>query len=221
MCCLFIFLAFLGTMIALTIEGVILGDPIKLMAPYDGRSHFCGIDADVIEYPKLYLTKLGAATVSDIFASAVCVKECPDFFNPPATLEQGTLKTKSIPFPEPVYYSKEIMNFCFPDFTVGKYNVADKKRIENWKNVLQDFTNNPLDASFTDMYLSSISMYTSMFLAPIYILVFMYFMSRLANCMAWTFIILVQIGLFVMSFIFFDLYNTSIPPAGAAAQVGT
>jgi hypothetical protein len=61
---------------------------------------------------------------------------------------------------------------------------------------------NPAGANFTDMYLSSRAIYLSMFLAPIYILLFVLLLSKFAHYIAWMVIIFVQFGLFAASYFF-------------------
>ena len=58
------------------------GDPKKLLAPQDADRRLCGIDDAVIDYPLVYWTlnvkqSGGQTDTQDIFASAICVKTCP------------------------------------------------------------------------------------------------------------------------------------------------
>ena len=56
--CLIVFLAFMGTMMGLTIHGFIEGNPEKFVAPYDRSGKFCGHDDGVKDYPYLYMPDL-------------------------------------------------------------------------------------------------------------------------------------------------------------------
>ena len=74
---LFIFLFCLGSMLGVTLYGLVQGDPAKYIAPYDGTLKFCGIDPGYEAYPKLYLTDLMKPTAGQIFSSGICVSDCP------------------------------------------------------------------------------------------------------------------------------------------------
>lgn len=74
---LLIFLAFVGSMGYLTFLGYKEGDLPKLLAPLDADNNFCGITEGFEEYSNLYLTDFSTPTAKAIFASGVCVKECP------------------------------------------------------------------------------------------------------------------------------------------------
>ena len=97
------------------------------------------------------------------------------------------------------------MQYCFPDFATNQ----ESPYIKNWKLALEKFMDNPTGANFTDMYLSSRAIYLSMFLAPIYILLFVLLLSKFAHYIAWMVIIFVQIGLFVASHFFMMDFITS------------
>ena len=56
--CLIVFLAFMGTMMGLTIHGFIEGNPEKFVAPFDHAGKFCGHDVGFENYPYLYLPNL-------------------------------------------------------------------------------------------------------------------------------------------------------------------
>lgn len=74
---LLIFLFCLGSMLGVTLYGLVNGDPAKYVAPYDGTLKFCGIDPGYEMFPNLYLTNLMAPTAELIFRSGVCVAACP------------------------------------------------------------------------------------------------------------------------------------------------
>ena len=76
--CLIVFLAFMGTMMGLTIHGFIEGNPEKFVAPFDLKGQFCGHDESVVDYPYLYMPNLGTDSPRDILNSGVCVDECPN-----------------------------------------------------------------------------------------------------------------------------------------------
>ena len=70
---LLIFLFCLGSMLGVTLYGLVQGDPAKYIAPYDGTLKFCGIDPGYEAFPKLYLTNLLAPSADLIFKSGICV----------------------------------------------------------------------------------------------------------------------------------------------------
>lgn len=75
--CLLVFLAFIGSMGYITMLGFNEGDVAKLIAPLDGDNNFCGVSPDVVGYGNLYITDFTLESVTEIFDSGVCVKECP------------------------------------------------------------------------------------------------------------------------------------------------
>jgi hypothetical protein len=75
--CLFIYIAFLGAMVYCASYGNKNGQLDKLLAPLDGNDKFCGIGAEMKEYPRLYITDLSSTSFKKAFASAVCVEKCP------------------------------------------------------------------------------------------------------------------------------------------------
>ena len=77
------------------------------------------------------------------------------------------------------------MNICFPDF---QYD-AESPEIKNFKNNIAGAFSNPSGVHVTDLYLSSNAIYISMALAVIYLLCFVYLMSKLSHCMAWSLIV--------------------------------
>ena len=124
----------------------------------------------------LFLTDLGAEDPDKIFESGVCLKECPPQSDSPLTVstpsvEGGTMVLKT------TYYPKIVLSYCFPDFAAD----PDCPHGQNWKEALERFTDNPAGAKFTDFYLSSRAIYTSMVLAPIYVCLFVLLLSKFAH----------------------------------------
>jgi hypothetical protein len=83
-----VWIAFLGSLCYLTNLGFTEGSVAKLVAPIDGDLSFCGWKNatraaesggpyDYTEYPKLLITDWGVVDPFSIFASSVCVRECP------------------------------------------------------------------------------------------------------------------------------------------------
>jgi hypothetical protein len=54
--CVVVFLVFVSCMFAVAFYGLIKGEPTRLFAPYDYKDRFCGVDAEVEEYPYLFIT---------------------------------------------------------------------------------------------------------------------------------------------------------------------
>ena len=95
-----------------TFVGFKEGDIQKLIAPLDGEFHFCGIDKGYEEYKNLFIADFSQHNVDDLFASAVCVKECPHL----ETDKIDCKPTKVTPDckPEEAYPSKKVVNICIP-----------------------------------------------------------------------------------------------------------
>ena len=89
--CGVVFLAFIASMFAVAIYGCIVGEPTKLIAPFDFGNRVCGF-GEMKDYPKLYFTEIkvtwsdsGNAAAGDYDAIVVrklhdatsCVKKCP------------------------------------------------------------------------------------------------------------------------------------------------
>lgn len=95
-----------------TFMGFKEGDLPRLMAPLDGERHFCGSDEGYEEYSNLYISDFTQMTVDGLFASGVCVKECPklatDAVDCKATAAVADCK------PKEAYPSKKIVNICMP-----------------------------------------------------------------------------------------------------------
>jgi hypothetical protein len=112
---LVIFLAFIGSMVYVTIIANKEGDLKKLIAPLDGDNSFCGVTDATLEYPNLFITDFTKSSVTDIFDSAVCVKECPklatDAIECVPTSKQAECVAKE------AYPSKRVVNICFPTET--------------------------------------------------------------------------------------------------------
>jgi hypothetical protein len=110
--CLFVFICFLGSMGYLTFLGFTEGNVTKLIAPLDGESKFCGITPGYEEYPNLYIADFTTTSVNKLFASGVCVKECPKL----ATDKVDCKPTADNADCEPVepYPSKKMVNLCIP-----------------------------------------------------------------------------------------------------------
>ena len=64
------------------------------------------------QFPKLYITDLHFDSVKDVFASAVCVKKCPqegeDIEFAPTEKVPATADKKA------KYNTKPLLNYCFP-----------------------------------------------------------------------------------------------------------
>ena len=55
--CGVVFLAFIASMFAVAIYGCIVGEPTKLIAPFDFDNRVCGF-GEMKDYPKLYFTQM-------------------------------------------------------------------------------------------------------------------------------------------------------------------
>ena len=73
---LILFWVGMGFMLFLGIDGLLKGNPKKLLSPLDGDNKFCGIDKGYLEYDKLFIP-LEEANIANLFKGSVCVRECP------------------------------------------------------------------------------------------------------------------------------------------------
>ena len=73
---LIVFWIAMGFMLYLGVDGLMKGDPAKLLAPLDGDNKFCGSSEGYEEYGQLFIP-LKDANLAALFNGAVCVKECP------------------------------------------------------------------------------------------------------------------------------------------------
>lgn len=76
--CLLIFIAFLGGMSWMTIEGYILGDVNYMLAPISSQGDVCGYGA-TSDFPYLYIYPLSDAVspMIDFFNYGYCAQSCP------------------------------------------------------------------------------------------------------------------------------------------------
>ena len=153
-CCI-IFLVFLIGCVIIALSGFLLGDPNKILYPYDEDGHACGLDKGYENYTMLYfydvIGNLEQFQVSKI-VNAFCVHECPkekldknDYKEKNITLD--CIGTKNNPNCEVTYKnyyrSKKLLGrFCFPDNSdeeefndtsqekIKIYDYSSKKNIE-------------------------------------------------------------------------------------------
>ena len=101
----------MGFMLFVGVDGLMKGDPGRLMAPLDGDNKFCGSDDGYEEYGKLFIP-LKDGNLASLFDGAVCVKECP------INDEESACKTTSTheKCPTPAYDSADTfgVGFCLP-----------------------------------------------------------------------------------------------------------
>jgi hypothetical protein len=87
LCCA-LFLAFIGSLVALTAYAVSAGNPYAMVTPFDSAGNRCGMpkqgaakDQDFTAYKYKYLSQLDTLAQTSAGAStwfvAVCVKSCP------------------------------------------------------------------------------------------------------------------------------------------------
>lgn len=195
--CLIVFLAFMGTMMGLTIHGFIEGNPEKYISPYDRDSQFCGHDEAVKDYPYLYWPDMSSYSAKEFMNQGICVKECPhpelsyQHQTDPTILETGT---KSYPGVvgnklklQRVYITRPVLHYCVPKLSAIKDTTAAQK----WKTAYDAFLKNPVGQQFNNMYLASTSIYLSCFMALVFCLVYIKIMSLFAETIAWAMVVLV------------------------------
>ena len=184
--CLFLFIAFLITMVATTFWSISKGQIEKVLAPYDKWDHFCGFDG-YEEYPKMYLTVV-TGSASDIFDSGICVKSCPKKGEQIIYMESNQVRTWGS---TPSYDTRPFGGYCIFDF-----DSLPLTEQAHWYQVFYELLNNPATAWIQDLYLSSRAIYASMAMAFVYCILYIYLMSAYAEYIAWIVIWLVQISLF-------------------------
>ena len=146
-CCM-LFTVFIAAMIFVTVIGLMNGDPMRILTPFDNDGNECGkadqsksttlsSGRDFTEYKYKYFTgamKAAAGDTSNQY-DAICVKVCPtglpdieDFTtNPPAFLE-CMINDKVTTCPMPVYNATTIALFCVPEYTT---TLATLKKLAN------------------------------------------------------------------------------------------
>lgn len=152
---LLLFAGFLLMMCGLIAFGFIKGDPQKLIAPYDGQGNFCGHTKGFEDHQWLYLTNLDSKNADEIFASGICLKQCPPKSNmeynftaeqsPSLNQEKDNIRTV-----KSVYQSKEALFYCFPDFEKD----PDNPFTENWKNALERWPKSSWGKLYGHVFLS-------------------------------------------------------------------
>ncbi len=81
--CLIVFIAAVGAVLYMSIDGYVRGNPDEMLAPVSGAGQLCGYNipaiGDATGYPKLYIPNLtaAAASPSNLFEYGVCVSACP------------------------------------------------------------------------------------------------------------------------------------------------
>ena len=104
-----------------------------------------------------------------------------------------------------IYDTNTVMGYCMPDMATLK-NDRPSDYLK-WQLAFDEMLNsNPAGRQIQDLYLSSRAIYWSMAMSFVYCLIFIYFMSLFAEYIAWTMVILVQLGLFAATAFFMTEY---------------
>lgn len=108
---LIVFWIGMGAMLFLGVDGLMKGNPAKLLAPLDGDDMFCGVSPGYEEYGQLFIPLKGANLLK-LFESAVCVKECPK----KDVASVCKVKANQTECPTPAYESADTygVGFCLP-----------------------------------------------------------------------------------------------------------
>lgn len=187
--CLLVFAAFLGAMGFCTYYGLQHGNIEKLISPLDGDKNFCGSQPGYEDYPRLYITDFGFATPNQIFASAVCVKKCPQKGDTALDCKPtgSVKKCDDKKIIANLYNTRNVMDYCFP----ASVSALPDNFKDGWKAALKSFSQSSVGKNFHDMYLSSRAMYTSIGMGVVYSFIFIYLMSFFAETISWIIIALV------------------------------
>jgi solute carrier family 44 protein 1 (choline transporter-like protein)/choline transporter-like protein 2/4/5 len=197
--CLILFLGLFVTMAMCTVYGFKKGDVPKYLAPIDGLEQFCGIDPEVKEYPKMFLTDL-LSSPTQIFKSGVCVKECPKSKTDSIACAPGyeNVYPYNLCGTVNVYDTHTMLDYCLPD--IGALKRDYPEYAETWSTAFkQMLSSNPAGNSIQDLYLSSRAIYWSMAMSFVYCILYIYILSAFAEYIAWALIGFIQIALIGVS----------------------
>ena len=114
---LIVFFIAMGAMLFLGIDGLMKGDPGRLLAPLDGDQKFCGSDDGYEEFGQLFIP-LKSGNLLTLFTGAVCVKECP---KNGVKSDCKTTKAHKDECPTPEYDSADTfgVGYCLPETVEG------------------------------------------------------------------------------------------------------
>lgn len=178
-------------MFGLSIYGYTKGNIYKLIGGLDGDHNICGATSGYEKYNKLYLTNLGKEDeIKDIFKKGVCVKECPSEdseIDCQPTTEVKDCNSKKIR--EKQYDTVDVAGYCFPknlDNIPGEFK-------ESWDSILDDIKSSQAGKVLNDLKITRKAVFSCLALALVYSIIFIYMMSRFANCLAKLAILVIEL----------------------------
>jgi hypothetical protein len=143
----------------------------------------------------------------DILDTGICMKACPHQGDPidvnhvhpsdVARIEEYNNYYSNIGTPQYAYKSHSLIDFCVPN--PGAFEQQRPNEVLVWKMAMAKMLDSGPGQLLMDLYLSSRAIYTSIALAFVLSILYIYIMSMFAETLAWAMILLVQVGLIGMS----------------------
>ena len=189
--CLILFLGVILTMVGMAGYGLVKGNVRKLIGPVSGDHQICGADS-LQDYQFLYITDLHFTQdeISKIFQSGVCVKTCPsvgESIECSPTSEVPDCNSASVTSMQ--YDTVGVAGYCFPkdiDELPAEYR-------QGWDNVINQFKESQAGQTFNDLQVTKTAVFVCLGMAFVYSILYIYAMSRFANCLAKFAILLIEL----------------------------
>lgn len=210
-----IFICFLASMVFLTYLGFTTGEVHKLTAPValiNDRYELCGYhnetpgyEYDNRGYPNLVITEYpeppALPSLSAMFDSAVCVKECPTEENNEIEVLGGDTLDASTVYLDGGSY--DLLGLCVP--TTPPPEVKD-----SFDMIKEAVLGSGLGPYLNDLYRASRSIYVSLAMSVVYSILFIYFLSAFGETIAWICVVILQLGFVAvgaLGFYYWDLFK--------------
>ena len=190
---LLVFWIGMGFMLFLGADGLMKGNPAKLLAPLDGDDKFCGVDKGYEAYDKLFIP-LADASLTSLMPGSVCVKECPQ-----KDTETVCMKTKKHEQKCPVaqYAAADTLGvgYCLPT-DLNELPADATAGLNRIKAAFMQSGNAQYIIDITKAYKSVVM---CSLLSFVICLAYVKLMSAFAEPLAWLCVVLIQIGLFALA----------------------
>ena len=188
------------------------GDPAKIFAPIVDGSKFCGVDAEAKNMPYLYMPQFhngdtgGATSFKEVLKTAICVDKCPG--NAPVA------GSKLSCYPERPGYcvGGQTVNELFRTRTLVKYCIPKgnlKSTVKDiYANMMLEMKGGTIGNALFDVYQATQPIQICFATSFAYCLLFIGILSLFAEPICWFCIVVVQLGLIGMPFMFGYKWHT-------------
>ena len=212
-----VWFAFLVSLGYLTNLGFTEGSVTKLVAPLDGELSFCGWKNDsrsaedggpydYTEYSKLLITDWGSTDPYGIFASGVCVKECPtgkDGFALDCKTTGAVPDCAGEDLGAEMIEMADILNVCVP-------TTMPPEAQATFDAVAGVLASSAAGGVVADLSAASKAIKASIGLGIFYCLAFIYLMSWFAETLSWICVLLAQLTLVGGTAALYTLYDAEL-----------